>query len=69
MKKIFFTLSFISVFMTGYSTSSLNHTTSEDEMRECKRATLSCGVSGVACAETMAEVEEIIERAEAHFCD
>jgi len=68
MKKLILTSSFIFAATVSFAFNDSKKPT-EEEVTECKRATLSCGHSGVACGGSAKEVDAIIEKAESHFCD
>ncbi|AUC16810.1 hypothetical protein BTO06_17405 [Tenacibaculum sp. SZ-18] len=71
MKNKILTLAFASAvaFSFAFNNSKKENKEVKIDLIECERATLSCGKSGVACADTKEEVKEIIKKAEAHFCD
>lgn len=69
MKKVILTLSFVSAIAGSFAFNNSKETKIDETIQvECKRATLSCGESGVACGRTMEEVDEVIKKAEKHFC-
>ncbi len=67
MKKLILTSSFIFATIVSFAFNDSKQPT-EEVLPECKRATLSCGESGVACGKTMKEVDAIIEEAENYYC-
>ena len=70
MKKTILTLLFASAITLNFAFNSTNEAKEiEVDFIECERATLSCGITGVACAETKEGVKQVIKNADEALCD
>ncbi|WP_408043389.1 beta/alpha barrel domain-containing protein [Tenacibaculum litopenaei] len=68
MKRLILGVTFAAAIGASFAFSNPKESAPAEDFIECERATLSCGVSGVACGQTKEEVKQVIKNAEDAIC-